>query len=190
MVDFWTHLSVLEKIFSAVALFSNLILLMQVIAAMFLGDMDLDDFDGDLTVDTELPVLSVKALTAFFTFFGWTGYLLLRDGVWVLAAVAWAVFAGAVALYFTAWLLKKMARLEHQMQIDLSTTLYQEGEVYLTIPGALRGVGKVHILVQGTLREVDAKTRGLQIPTGEKIAVEEVKDTTLLVARLPDTDSV
>ena len=184
MPDFWTHLTALEKIFSAVALFSNLILLMQVIGALFLGDLDIDELPDDPTIDAELPVLSMKAITAFFTFFGWTGYMLLRDGHLVATAVAWAVFAGSVALLFTAWLLKTLMRLEHRPEIDLSTAIAQEGEVYLTVPENLSGTGKVHIHIQGTLRELDAKTQGEAISTGSAVMVLAVQDSVLLVKKI------
>lgn len=45
------------------------------------------------------------------------------------------------------------------------------GEVYLTIPAAQNGEGKVQIRVQGAVREYDAMTPGEQLGNGTPIRV-------------------
>ena len=59
-----------------------------------------------------------------------------------------------------------------------------DGEVYLTVPAARNGIGKVNILVQETFAEYEAVTDDDEaIPTGEKVKVLKTDGSTLIVER-------
>ena len=60
-----------------------------------------------------------------------------------------------------------------------------QGKVYLTIPEARTGEGKVQISIQGAVREYNAQTDGDAIKTGTPIKVTEViNENTLLVEEI------
>ena len=63
----------------------------------------------------------------------------------------------------------------------MNDALFQTGEVYLTIPETKRGQGKVHINIQGSMREMDAITEGKKLPTGATVRVIEVIDEKILL---------
>ena len=65
--------------------------------------------------------------------------------------------------------------------MDISEALYNTGEVYIPIPSNKKGQGKIHITIQGSIREMDAVTVGGQLPTGSTVRVVEILNNDLLV---------
>jgi hypothetical protein len=68
--------------------------------------------------------------------------------------------------------------------LDLRNAIGLEAEVYLSIPESNSGKGKVHISVQGALRELDAGTGGDRIPTGSRVKVKSVSNNVLIVEKV------
>jgi len=67
----------------------------------------------------------------------------------------------------------------------LNHAIDHTGEVYLPIPRLRSGKGKIHILIDDSLKELDAITEGEQIMTGTRIKVLKVlKNNVMLVEAL------
>lgn len=191
MLDWWYSLTMLEQVFACVAIAATLVLAIQSILLLFgLGfgggdtdfstDMDADIPDGDANVDLSghdgLSLFTIRGLVAFFAIGGWTGLALLKHMDSVLAVVI-AVLAGTAAMVGVALLFKYALRLQDKGNLEIKNTLGKTAQVYLTIPPNGKGYGKITILLQEQLVELNAATQSpTQIPTGSMVRVCDVAD--------------
>ena len=125
-----------------------------------------------------------KGLTAFFTFFGWAGVLFLNEGKSVVMSSIYATIAGGLALALVGYLMNLFANMSESGTFSLEDTLNQEGQVYLTIPGAIKGKGKVQLKLEGGLKEIDAVTDQEEIKTGAKILVTDIVDNQTILVKV------
>jgi len=142
----------------------------------FGADHDVDaDTDADANLDSDhgadhgngfLGLLTVRTVTAALLFFGLGGLTTLYYGMTEPAAFAPAFAAGAVALYAVATLMKSLARLQADGTARVERAVGCAGTVYLRIPGANAGPGKVHLTLQNRTVEYQAVTPGTELPTG------------------------
>ena len=96
--------------------------------------------------------------------------------VYRLAGLAWGVFTMLVI----ARIVLAMERLKSDGTMRMENAVGQEGRVYLTIPED--GSGKVSIVIQGGLRELEAVSENKErIPTGETVRVLRVISNRILV---------
>lgn len=191
MNEWWSLLSGTEQFFWILAIFSSAIFVIVFIVSLLGFDTD-SDIDTDAGADADsgtggdLPVFSLKAVTAFLTFFSWTGVLLLGEGRSLWQIVPYAFLSGLVALVIVAFLLKKFSDFTESGNADPIDLIFEKGDVYLPIPARQEGVGKVHVTLNHSLREMNAMTADKEaIHTGEKIRVIEIlPDNTLLVEKI------
>ena len=186
--EWWSGMTTTEHVFWILALFSSVVFFMVFIFSLFGFDADSDfdaDFNADADVDSpDFPLFSVKSITAFLTFFSWTGVLLLREERSLWTIIPYSILSGLVAMALVIFLLKKFSDLAEEGNADLLDLIFEKGDVYLPIPSEKQGKGKVHVTLNRSLREMSAVTEGEAIPTGEKIRVVEIlPDNVLLVEK-------
>lgn len=176
-------------------IFSVLFLIQFVLSLIgldFEGETDFDvstdtDTDHGYSLDPSFTLFSVRSIIAFFTFFGWTGVLALNAGLGTTMAVISASVSGFMAMAIVGYMMYLFSKLGESGNVDLNEALFQTGEVYLTIPAGKRAVGKIHINIQGTMKEMDAITEGKTLATGATIRVVEVVGENLLLVESVDT---
>lgn len=203
MEVWWESLSTPEHFFYYVAIPATVVLVIQTILTFMGGlelngdfdigggidlDMELDadgDFDLEEAATADLKLFSVRGIVAFFTLFGWVGVVLLDKKVPLIVTVGIAILSGGVAMYLIAWIFRQMYKLQESGNIDIVNAEGKDGEVYLTIPKYRSGVGKVQMVVQGRLIEIDAVTDDEEgLVTGTKISViTTLKDNKVVVER-------
>lgn len=201
-VDWWNSLSIVSQIFALVGIMSTLVLLVQTVMMFFGMEDDADGADGadDLPDDAAmddgaddvsdieglegLRILTVRGIIAFLVVFGWVGVAMDSAGLalwWTLPAATLGGFAMMVVM---ALLMRSVMKLRSDGNIDNRNAVGVSGKVYLTIPPARSGAGKVHILIQGSLVEREAVTDGAEaIPTGTEVVVVAISGQTDLVVR-------
>ena len=193
--DWWGPLSSTEKVFWGISMVFSVLFLIQFVVSLIGLDFDTDtdtdihadvDTHGEYHLDPSFTLLSVRSIIAFFTFFGWTGVLVLKSGGGVWAAIGFASLSGLAAMFIVGYIIYLFTRLTEDGNINLSKALYSTGEVYLSIPANKNGQGKVHIKIQGALKEVDAVTNGDALPTGSTIKVVEILDDNLILVEQAD----
>jgi len=193
--DWWGPLSSTEKVFWGISLVFSVLFLIQFVVSLIGLDFDTDsdvdvhadvDTHGEYHLDPSFTLLSVRSIIAFFTFFGWTGVLVLQAGGGVWAAIGFSSLAGLAAMFVVGYIIYMFTRLTEDGNVNTSNALYSTGEVYLSIPANKNGQGKVHIKIQGALKEVDAMTNGDALPTGSAIKVVEIIDDNLIVVEQAD----
>jgi hypothetical protein len=126
---------------------------------------------------------TLKNLVAFFTIFGWTAIACYKGGISQLLSVAIGFVAGSLMVLMMVLLMKSMSKLRQSGTLQMKNAVGTVAETYLFIPPARGGFGKVHIKVQGSLRELQAITDDIeQIPTGKLVKVIGlINDNVLLV---------
>lgn len=196
MAIWWTSLSLFMKILWVITLTASLIFIIQSVMTFIgadAGDGGIDaDFDGgDIPTDmdassdmgTGMGLLTFRNFVNFFLGFGWTAVLLREKIVSTTLLMVVAVLVGIVLVIAVMYLFKWLS----SMQQSGTVNVYKQavgclGKVYLTIPAARSGAGKVQITIGGAVREYDALTDGEQLATGANIKVTEaLDDHTLLV---------
>ncbi|MCU0447458.1 MAG: hypothetical protein MUE85_21380 [Microscillaceae bacterium] len=197
MNEWWEALSFFEKFLWVIAPSASLVFLIQT-GLSFLGfdhshheiadsrlDMTLSDYgDAGITSQKQAnqPKLwNIKNGIIFLMVFGWTSIVgLNRD----LSPVLSALLGGGLGygtMYGWAWMFSQLLKQTADGTLDLNRAIGVEGEVYLTIPAHERGTGKITVVVQGQLCELDAKTSGEQIATGKKIQVIALLENDILL---------
>jgi len=187
-MEWFNVLTAAEKVYWCIALAASLVFVIQTVMT-FVG-MDGSeglhaDFDGDLDSGGPGHLFSLRNLVNFLLGYGWGAICflpLIRSAVWLNVA-AIAVGLSFVLLFF--FLLRQMSRLATDKTFRMEQAVGKSADVYLSVPAAMSGRGKVQVSVGGAYHELDAMTRGERIPTGGKVRVDEVVDGhTLVVSKL------
>ncbi len=187
--NWWSALSGIQQIFWGISIVFSVLFCIQFIFGLIGIDADADmdisgdlDTDADYSLDADFTVFSTRSIIAFFTFFGWTGVASLNAGASLMTTLIASSISGSLAMVMVGFLMWQFSKLSQDGNIDINDALFQTGEVYLRIPPKDKGQGKVHINIQGSLKEVDAITEATDaIPTGAFVKVVEVVDNRLLL---------
>ncbi len=199
MESFTTWYMALEpmhQVFWGCAIVSSVVFLVQMvltIVGMDSAGVDADvDFDvadvgaGDtMDLGGGISLFSVRSLVNFFVGFGWAGVslrsLIGSDVLLLLAAAA----VGFLFVLMFFYIKKKTKAFEANGAFDIRNCQGKVANVYLRIPAANAGKGKVQVSVNGAYHEIDALTDGEAIPSGQKVRITEVIDgETLRVVRI------
>lgn len=165
----WSTMSTLEQVLFILASSSTAIMIIFLI--MMLLGFDSDEFDSgdvpDLDADgindepltgiAGLKILTLRGALVFFAIGSWTSYLLVSS-LGVLWGLLIGVVVGVMAAYIQALAFRATLRLESSGNIDYNNAIGKIGSVYLRIPKKRSGKGKVSIIIQDRLTEVDAVT--------------------------------
>lgn len=157
-------MEIIEKIFWGFALpFSAIFIIQLIMTLVGAGaDSDLDaSGDADMDVDTDggigFQFITLKNFIAFFTIFGWTGIACLSSGLSQGLSIFLAIIAGMLMMLLMAGLFYLMGKLTESGNAKMENAIGKTGTVYLKIPAAKSGIGKVQVNVQG-LKTLDAMT--------------------------------
>jgi hypothetical protein len=132
---------------------------------------DVGDAGGDGDGDGAFGLFSVRAIASFFTFFGLVGWLGVRRGWDPSVTVGVATLAGAALMVLVGWMMRMQSKLQSKGNLDPRNALGQSARVYLRIPGAQAGFGKITVKVQGRSAEFNAFTLGAELATGSLVKV-------------------
>jgi membrane protein implicated in regulation of membrane protease activity len=161
----------MQSAYALCAFVGGLVVVLQLgFGLLGLGSDDVD-LDVDLESDAGLDLFTVRTLSAFLAVFGLVGWIGTLEG-WPRAVTFAVAFASATAvLLLVAWLLRLKRRLESTGTLQDENAVGQVARVYLGIPAAGRGQGKITVVVQGRTAEFLAFTQGEAIPSGAAVRV-------------------
>lgn len=151
------------------------------------GEIDIpgEDFSADdlsSAADGGLRLFTIRGFIAFFTVFGWGGLALLRAGIPTPVSALLAGAMGLCSMLVMAVIFKLAMQLQSDGTMQLENAVGQSGSVYLTIPPARRGRGKVEVVVQEQVRELEAVTDEKEpLPTGCEVVVTAISGRSTLV---------
>ncbi len=189
--DWWIALSGPHQAFWGISIVFSILFVIQFVFSLIGLDADMDgdievstdiDTDPGFGMDTDFTIFSVRSIIAFFTFFGWTGVLILNAGRDVYTAIGYSFLSGTLAMFVVGYLLYMFSKLSEDGNIEIDNAIFNTGKVYLTIPAGESGQGKIHITIDNSYREINAVTKNLEaLPTGSTIRVIDVIDDNLLL---------
>lgn len=131
-----------------------------------------------------LRIFTLRGVIAFAVVFGWVGAAMSSAAVSLAITVPVAFLCGFAMMLAIALLLRAVMKLRANGNTDNRNAIGVSGRVYLTVPPARTGEGKVQVLLQGSLVERGAVTdEETAIPTGSEIVVVGVSGQTDLVVR-------
>lgn len=163
-MEWFKNLSVMEHIFFWLGIVSTLFLIVQIIllcVSGFGGDLDIDG-DGDIDVDTDsgVSIFTVKSITAFFAVGSWAGLLTCTVASEKLQwlAILVAFIAGAAGMSIVVLLMRAIVKMQCNGAFEMDKIVGQQATVYVSIPPARSGRGKITLNAQGRFMELDAVT--------------------------------
>ena len=194
MLQWWNGLSLSSQIFAAIAIPATAVMLVQ--ALLVLLGIGLDgDVDGDGMPDADfdhdgLGLISVRGIVAFFSVGGWAGFVADGGGLPILISVLIALTAGLIALILIALLFRSIYKLQADGNLSIDNAVGKTGQVYLPIPPKGQGRGKISVLLQDRLTELDAVNDGdSPLSTGESVLILSVADTQTVLVRGVNTEN-
>ncbi len=190
-MDFFNSLETSQKFFWAIAVCASLVFIIQTVLT-FIGlgaDTDVDagpmDSAGDVTEDGGLNgVFSFRNLINFLLGYGWAGVLLDETIASPLLLQIVAIVVGLLFVLAFVFMLSQVMKLSHDGSFRLSESVGLTADVYLRIPAARSGRGKVQVSVKGSVHEIDAITdNDAEIPTGGQVKILEVAGDDVVVVK-------
>ncbi len=201
MINWWNGLELVQQIFALIAIPSTAILIIQTVLQLIgIGGDDVpEDIDGDGIPDSDLDaaaaaddglsLFSIRGILSMLCITGWLGVGLLETALPDWAAILIAVAAGVATLIGIAFLMRGIYKLQSSGNIDISNAIGKVAQVYIPIPAAGAGSGKVTITLQEKFCEYTAITAAAEaLKTGSYVRVVSVSDGGVLLVE-PLTDA-
>jgi hypothetical protein len=185
-MEFLEGLDPLLKSYWYIALPVSLFFLLQTIMTFIGlsgGETDIDSDSGD----TDLPfeIFTLRNLINFLLGFSWTGISLYDSIANKLILILISVAVGILFIGIFFILIKQILKLGEDNSFKFENTINQTATVYLTIPEAKSGVGKVQVSVNGSYHELQAMTEASEkITTGSVVKIKNVENNILSVEKL------
>lgn len=194
MINWWNGLELAQQIFALIAIPSTAILIIQTVLQLIgIGGDDVpEDIDGDGIPDSDLDaaaaaddglsLFSIRGILSMLCITGWLGVGLLETALPDWAAILIAVAAGVATLIGIAFLMRGIYKLQSSGNIDISNAIGKVAQVYIPIPAAGAGSGKVTITLQEKFCEYTAITAASEaLKTGSYVRVVSVSDGGVLL---------
>jgi hypothetical protein len=133
-----------------------------------------------------LRLFSMAGIISFLTVFGWSSIVLYQGGLIGALAVLFGFALGLAAMFGAAKIIQLTVRLSESGNLRLSNAINHTARVYIPIPKAGGGEGKVTLTLQERFTELSAVTdEDAQIPTGTLVRVVGVRGDALVVDTKP-----
>ena len=168
----------METFYFVCAVIGGAFTVLQLVLGMFgMGGDELDAMDSVDALDIAdahdagMHLFSVRALAGFVLMFGLVGWAGSSAG-WPAPVVALVAFlSGSSMMVVVAWMLSLQQKLDSTGNLVPADAIGSTAQVYLRIPGASQGQGKITVEIGGRTAEYSAVTAGTDIPTGAEVRV-------------------
>jgi hypothetical protein len=184
MVDWFNHLELFPKIYWSIALLGSIIFIIMMVLTFIGGETDTLDTDTDIESDTGIgfQFITFKNLIGFFTLFGWSGIACIDAGLSKSLTILISMVCGLIMMVVMAAMFYYMRKLNDSGTLNFKNAVGAVGEVYLTIGANRSSIGKVHIKIQGALRELEALTDAdVSLKSSSVIRVKNVTENGILI---------
>lgn len=187
MTDWFFNLELFPKIYWGIALLGSLIFIIMMVLTFLGGETDNLDTDTEIESDTGMgfQFITFKNLIGFFTLFGWSGVACIDAGLSKPLTIIISLVCGLIMMTIMAAMFYYMRKLNDSGTLNFKNAVGSVGEVYLTIGANRSSIGKVHIKIQGALRELEALTDAdTNLKSSAVIKVKDVTENGILIVEL------
>ena len=183
--EWWETLGFPLMIYWAIAIPFTVLFALQMIWSFFTGDDVPDDTpDAEVQGDSGIPFqfFSIRNFIGFFTIFGWVGIAATDSGFPVDISLLLSLTAGFGMMFIMASIAYFLSKATADGSMKIERAVGHVGQVYLTVPKSRSDLGKVQVVVQGSLRTLEAITDDQNdIPNGRVIKVKQVVNDNILL---------
>ncbi|HMM03437.1 MAG: NfeD family protein [Dysgonomonas sp.] len=187
MKEFFSSMDATQQFYWYVAIGASVIFIIQTIMTFIGADTDTGidaDFDGNLDgADSPFQLFSLRNLVNFLLGFGWTGAVLYGsfESKIIVGIIAFLVGSLFIILFFLV--MKGLMKLSEDNTFKIEDTIGKTADVYMNIPAAKGGKGKIFISIKGSTHELPAITSSdMDIKSGSLVKVEAIEGGILLVS--------
>jgi len=124
-----------------------------------------------------LEIFSLRGVFAGTAAFGFAGKAALGYGLSPELALALATVAAAVAMALVWGMLRAAGRIGSTGNVKIRAAIGSVGTVYISIPAAYQGEGKVQLDVMNRTLELPAVTQGEALSTGTRVRILKLVGT-------------
>ncbi len=178
-------------VFQICTIFGSVIMILQILMTMLgmdgeaedIGDVGDDLEMGDEYIDTHnvstqfFGIISFRSVIAALAFFGIGGLIGDSAGFPTIITLSFAIGMGFVVMVLVGWIIQTMMKLKSDGTVNIKNAIGTVGTVYLTIPPAKSGAGKVTLSIQNRTMEYEAVTQDEEsIATGARVEVCDIVD--------------
>lgn len=129
-------------------------------------------------------IVSFRTMVAAIAFFGMTGAAARSAEIGPAPSILIALAGGFAAMYGTFTLMQSITKLDSSGNEDIRNAIGQSATVYVPIPAAAGGMGKVQLSMQNRIVEFKAVTADAQaLQTGDAVEVVSVTSGNTLEVR-------
>lgn len=168
MALWWSNLMALQQIAFTLAVTATIIMLIFLILMMFgaddstydggFQDADLEFLsDEPLSAITGLKIFTIRGALVFFSVGGWVIFI-FAPVMHVLLVLLLGISTGILGSYLQALAFRAAMNLESAGNLDYTRTIGKVATVYIRIPMARTGKGKVVLNLEDRFVEIDAIT--------------------------------
>lgn len=211
MTEWWIALGSAGQVFACIAIPATVMLLIQMVLTLIglggdemgsdaeadtadsdIGDSDIGDSEGSILegdadhdiADGGLRVFTLRGFIAFFSVMGWTGTVCSGMDLYLPVTIAISAAAGLGAMFLIAAIMKWLLGLQYDGTENIKDALGVSGTVYMRIPPARSGKGKISAIIQGKLCEKYAVTdEETVINCDEEVTVIGISGEETLIVR-------
>jgi len=119
-------------------------------------------------------VVTFRTVIAAITFFGLGGMSAATSRLPESQSLAIALGSGLAAMYGVHWLMRQLSRFHAEGNVRIERAVGMTGSVYLRVPPARQGAGKILLALQNRTVELVAWTDQAELPTGATVVVTRV----------------
>jgi hypothetical protein len=193
--SWWGRMTSLEHVYWIIAIAASVFLMIQLVLAFISGmdfhiGSDLGEHGGldSSSSDFNFPhfqLLTIRNVVAFFTVFGWVGLAMIHADASTALTIIISLVCGLTMMFIMSAMFLGLSRLQTSGNLDVSLAKGLQAKVYLTIPPKRKGEGKIEVVIQGKIVEMNAMTDNAeQIPTGTFVNIKDILNNQALVERV------
>ena len=181
----------LQRAFWVIALLATLVFAIQMVLTLVgIGDTDADvdtgGLDADATGDTmdtggAIQLFTIRNMVNLLLGIGWGGVCFYSSIPSRPLLLLVAVLCGIAMVVAFLLMFRQLMKLESNGAFRIEDCVGKACDVYLRIPAARSGQGKVQVSFGGSVQELDAVTDGEQLPSGTKARVVQLIEGRLLL---------
>jgi membrane protein implicated in regulation of membrane protease activity len=183
MQEFLQSLQGPGQIFWYIAIPSSIIFLIMVVLT-FMGMDSTDGLEADFDGDSEgsqgaFQLFTLRNIISFLTVFSWSGIICLNNSMSLTSTILASIVLGLIMVLILSSLFYFISKLQIDYMSNSKDAIGKKGTVYLRIPE--NGIGKIIVSYGGANRVIDAKSNGIECPTGSRVIIISEESGLLVV---------